>query len=237
MKRAGRRLTYANVVSTLALSLAVGGAGAFAAGRLAPKSVGEQQLRHGAVTAEKLRKNAVTAPKIMGLAVKQGKLANGAVTAAKLQVGAVGTNQLAAAAVGTDQLADGSVTGPKVDESSLGQVPSAAKADFAAAAESANPVLFAHVNMDATVDAANSKGIDSGDVEVVNLGVYCITVPGFSPRGAQVTPQYEPGATGSVTAYARVGGSLSCVTPGVEVGTFVEPKKPEKEPFYIALYR
>ena len=237
MKRAGRRLTYANVVSTLALFVAVGGAGAFAAGRLAPKSVGEQQLRHGAVTAEKLRKNAVIATKIKALAVKQGKLANGAVNTAKIANGAVGGEQLALGAVGTDKLADDAVTGAKVDESSLGEVPSAAKADFATEAESANPVLFAHVNLDASVDAANSKGIDSADVKVVNLGVYCITVAGFNPRGAQVTAQFQTGGTGTVTAYARVGGTVSCALPGVEVETFGKPEKPEKEPFYIALYK
>jgi hypothetical protein len=237
VKRAGRRLTYANVVSTIALFVAVGGAGAFAAGRLAPKSVGEQQLRHGAVTAEKLRKNAVIATKIKDLAVKQGKLANGAVSAAKLENGAVGTDQLALGAVGTDKLADNAVTGEKVDESSLAQVPGAAKADFATAAESANPVLFAHVNLDAGVDDANSKGIDSADVKVVNLGVYCVTVAGFSPRGAQVTVQFQIGGVGAATAYARVGGTVSCAAPGVEVETFAESKKPEKEPFYIALYK
>ena len=237
MKRAGRRLTYANVVSTLALFVAVGGAGAFAAGQIAPKSVGERELRHGAVTAEKLRKNAVIAPKIMALAVKQGKLANGAVSAAKLGDGAVVAGKLAPGAVGNDSIAADAVTGAKVDESTLGQVPSAAKADFAAAAESANPVLFAHVNLDAGVDTANSKGIDSSDVKVVGPGLYCITVPGFSPRGAQVTAQFESGGTGVVAAYARVGGTVSCFAPGVEVETFAEPKKPEKEPFYIALYR
>jgi hypothetical protein len=237
VKRARRRLTYANVVSTLALFVAVGGAGAFAAGQLAPKSVGERQLRHGAVTAEKLRKNAVIAPKIMALAVKQGKLANGAVNAAKLANGAVGGPQLANGAVGTDNVADDAVTGAKVDESSLGQVPSAAKADFATTAESANPVLFAHVNIGTDVDPANSKGIDSGDVKVVSPGVYCITVPDFSPRGAQVTPQFETGGSGVVAAYTRVGGTASCAAPGVEVNTFAEPKKPEKEPFYIVLYK
>lgn len=237
MKRAGRRLTYANVVSTLALFIAMGGAGAFAAGQLAPKSVGERQLRHGAVTAEKLRKDAVIAPKIKALAVKQAKLANGAVSAAKLENGAVIAEKLAAGAVGTDSVADNAVTGAKVDESTLGRVPSAAEAAFAASAESANPVLFAHVNVGGDVDVANSKGIGPGDVKSVNPGIYCVTVSGFSPRGAQVTAQSETGGTGVVAAYVRVGGTVACPAPGVEVDTFAEPKKLEKEPFFIVLYR
>ena len=56
------RLTYANIVSTLALCVALGMGSAYAANQLAPKSVGAKQLRPGAVTAEKIRKNAVTAP-------------------------------------------------------------------------------------------------------------------------------------------------------------------------------
>ncbi len=49
------RLTYANVVATLALFLALGGA-AYAATQLPADSVGTRQLRAGAVTAGKLSK-------------------------------------------------------------------------------------------------------------------------------------------------------------------------------------
>jgi hypothetical protein len=47
------RFTYANVVATLALFLALGGA-SYAAMTLAPNSVGTSQLRSGAVTGSKL---------------------------------------------------------------------------------------------------------------------------------------------------------------------------------------
>jgi len=196
------KLTYANVVSTLALFVAVGGAGAYAASQLPPKSVGEPELRPGAVTAEKLRKNAVIATKIKALAVKQGKIANEAVTGAKLAKGAVSGEKMAEAAVTTSKLADGSVTGDKVDESSLGQVPSAAKADFATSAESANPVVFARVNAEGKVDPAFSKGIASTNVTVSESGLYCITAPGFTPRGGQVT--VEDVGVGNVTATVKV---------------------------------
>jgi len=228
------KLTYANVVSTLALFVAVSGAGAYAASNLPPKSVGEPELRPGAVTAEKLRKNAVIAPKIKALAVKQGKIANGAVSAAKLGNGAVGSEKLAEAAVTTSKLANGAVTGDKVDESSLGEVPSAAKADFATDAESANPVAFARVTAEGKVDAAFSKGIGEANVTPKTPGVYCVSVPGFSPRGAQVTA--ESNVDPNVTAYAKVNGGSACVAPQVEVQTYSEGTS-EKEPFYIVLYR
>lgn len=234
MKRAGRRLTYANVISTLALCIAVGGATAVAASEIAPKSVGERQLRPGAVTADKLRKNSVTAPKIKALAIKQGKLSGGAVNSAKLAASAVTAEKLSSGAVTTEKIGNAAVTGDKVDEMSLGQVPSAAKADFATSAESANPTAFAAVSQEGVVDTSLSKGIGAGAVkEGSEAGIYCITVPGFDPRGAQVTARYN--GSGSVSAFVTIGGTGSCPAPQVEVqmhnGGLV------KAPFYVAFYR
>ena len=54
MKQLRQKLSYANVIATLALFLALGG-GAWAATGMAQNSVGTRQLRHGAVTAGKIR--------------------------------------------------------------------------------------------------------------------------------------------------------------------------------------
>jgi hypothetical protein len=72
------RLTYANVIATIALFLALGG-GAFAAFKLPKKSVGTKNLKAKAVTEPKLGDKAVT----------EGKLGDGAVTAAKIAGGQV----------------------------------------------------------------------------------------------------------------------------------------------------
>jgi hypothetical protein len=227
------KLSYANVVSTLALFIALTGASAYAANQLANKSVGEPQLRPGAVTADKIRKNAVTAPKIKAAAIKQGKLADGSVTAAKMTLSSVTSGSLAANAVSSEKIAPDAVTGEKVVESTLSQVPSASRADFATAAESANPIAFAHVNKDATLDANLSKGIAS--VKEGSLpGIYCVEVNGFNPRGAQVTPQFEGG--GIVSAFVKIGGTASCPAPQVEVQTY-EGAARVKEGFYVAFYR
>lgn len=53
MKALARRLTYANVVASLALFVALGG-GAYAATQLKKNSVGTRQLKNGAVTEAKL---------------------------------------------------------------------------------------------------------------------------------------------------------------------------------------
>lgn len=235
MKKLRKQLTYANVMSTLAAFLVLGGGAAVAAGQLGEKSVGAKQLRPGAVTARKIRKNAVTAPKIKAEAVKSGKLADSAVKAGKLANAAVTTEKLGGAAVTTEKIAPDAVTGSQLNEASVGQVPSAGRADFATAAESAHPVAFAKVDQDGGVDSSLSKGVSSADVKKgAEINIYCITVPGFSPRGAQVTPEYN--GSGGLVAQVTIGGTGSCPAPQVEVRTW-NGGVAVKAPFYVALYR
>jgi hypothetical protein len=227
-----RHLTYANLTATLALLLAVGTGGTFAANQLAARSVGAPQLRPGAVTAAKIRKNAVTSPKISAEAVTQGKIATAAVSADKLALGAVTSDRLSDGAVVTAKLASDAVTGEKVAEGTLGQVPSAVSADQASFAESANPVAFARVAKSGTLDGSASKGIAS--VSEVEAGVYCVTPSSFFPRGAQVTPQFE--GIGSIAAFVRIGGAAVCPPPEVEVQTWNGGTKAEA-PFFVVFYR
>jgi hypothetical protein len=63
VKQLRQRLTYANVMSTIAVFLILGGASAFAATQLAKNSVGSKQLKKNAVTTAKIKKNAVTGAK------------------------------------------------------------------------------------------------------------------------------------------------------------------------------
>jgi hypothetical protein len=229
------RLSYANVTSTLALVIALGAGSAFAANQLGPKSVGARQLRPGAVTADKLRKHAVTAPKIEAQAVKQGKVANGAIVTEKLGSGAVTEAKIANGAVIPDKIPSNSLTGEKVNESTLGQVPSANTANFAVAADTANPEAFAKVDAEGTVFPANSKGIGTADVKQGKLpGIYCVDVPGFTPRGAQATPEYS--ANNDVSVFVKFGGTESCPAPRVEVRNY-NAGSLQKGPFYIVFYR
>jgi hypothetical protein len=64
MKRLRSKLTYANVISTLALFLVLAGGSALAAGKLGKNTVGSRQLKNGAVTTAKIKKGAVTGSKI-----------------------------------------------------------------------------------------------------------------------------------------------------------------------------
>jgi hypothetical protein len=235
MNRLRKQITYANVTSTLALVIALGAGTAYATSQLAPKSVGAKQLRPGAVTADKIRKNAVTAPKIEALAVKKGKIASGAVTEEKIASAAVTTDKIASDSITSDKIPNDSLTGVKINESSLTQVPSANTANFATVAETSNPEAFAKVDAEGTVFPANSKGIGTANVKQgLEPGIYCVTVPGFTPRGAQATPEYAGNNT--VSVFVKFGGTASCPAPQVEVQTYNAGSR-LKAPFYIMFYR
>jgi hypothetical protein len=81
------KLTYANVIATIALFVALGGA-AVAAG-LPKNSVGPKQLKRGAVTAPDIRKGAVTAGKI---APRQSSPASSAPTPSCRATSAMGSS-------------------------------------------------------------------------------------------------------------------------------------------------
>jgi hypothetical protein len=110
-----KRLTYANVMSTIAVFLVLGGATALAAGQLGKNTVGSKQLKKNAVTAAKIKKNAITEAKVASNAVTGVKIKDGSITTAK---------------IGPD-----AVTGAQVNEATLGTVPSATLANSLAPAE------------------------------------------------------------------------------------------------------
>ncbi len=86
MKQIHKRLTYANVMSSIAVFLILGGATAFAA-----KKIGANELKANAVKTGKIVKEAVTAGKIKKNAVTTTKIANDAVTGDKANESTFGT--------------------------------------------------------------------------------------------------------------------------------------------------
>jgi hypothetical protein len=64
MKLVRKRLTYANVMSSIAVFLVVAGGSALAANQLGKNTVGTKQLKKNAVTAAKIKNGAVTGAKV-----------------------------------------------------------------------------------------------------------------------------------------------------------------------------
>ena len=175
MSKLTERLTFANVMSVVAVFIAIGG-GAYAAGlardsvkskQIAANAVKEPELGANAVTNPKIAANAVTNPKIAANAVTNPKIAGAAVTAAKIADGSVTTNKIADGSVTTNKIADDAVNGAKVNEASLAQVP------LAAVATKASNTLGAIVNSDGTLSSeaqsgttSTRNGLDTGNYTV-----------------------------------------------------------------------
>jgi hypothetical protein len=81
-----RRLTYANVIASLALFLALGGGAVWAANKQATK-IGTGKLKPNAVTAGKIKANAVTTSKIRENAVTNAKIRESSVNLSKIAAG------------------------------------------------------------------------------------------------------------------------------------------------------
>lgn len=84
-----QRLTYANVMSSIAVFLVIGGATAFAA--LGKNTVGTKQLKKNAVTAAKIKKGAVTKAKVASNAITGDKVADASLTGADINLATLGT--------------------------------------------------------------------------------------------------------------------------------------------------
>jgi hypothetical protein len=92
------RITYANVVASLALFIALGGV-SWAAIKLPAKSVGTKQLRKGAVTGAKVHKNAITSRSVADGSLLARDFAAGQLTAgARGDAGSAGPAGAAGAA-------------------------------------------------------------------------------------------------------------------------------------------
>jgi hypothetical protein len=171
LKQIRRHLTYANVMSSIAVFLMLGGATAFAATK-----IGANELKANSIKTGKIVKEAVTAGKIKKGAVTESRIADGAVT--------------------TNKLANDAVTGDKAKESTFSEVPSANKANFATNAETAAPRAYARVLNNKTgglgVDEARSKGVTDASVTFVGGSAYCFEL-GFTPTNIQSTVDWIGG--------------------------------------------
>jgi hypothetical protein len=81
MRQVRPKLTYANVMSTIAVFLVVSGGVAYAASHLGKNTVGPKQLKKNSVTTAKVKKEAITAVKVK----------KGALTGAQINASTLGT--------------------------------------------------------------------------------------------------------------------------------------------------
>jgi hypothetical protein len=123
-----RHLTVANVLSCMALFVALGGA-AYAAVKIPPNAVKTRNIANQAVTNAKIKREAVTSGKIKNGGVNaldigagqvtNEKLGTGAVTSKKIAKKAVSPRTIASNAVATDNIANEAVTTAKIGKEAI----------------------------------------------------------------------------------------------------------------------
>ena len=117
------RLTFANVCSFLALLLALGTGGAYAA-----DTVFSTDIVDGEVKTADIDNNAVTTAKIRANGVREPDIQDGAVGGAAIATSAVGTSGDRHDAVQATEVADGAIDSGEIADNTLGSVDIAASA-------------------------------------------------------------------------------------------------------------
>lgn len=117
-KRLQAKLTYSNVIASIALFVALGGVAA-AATNLPKNSVGPNQIKRGAVTTAKLRKSAVKANKLAPKSVVAGKIGTGAVLPGNIVNGGINSNKIANGGVKAVNIKNSVVTTNKLNNNAV----------------------------------------------------------------------------------------------------------------------
>jgi hypothetical protein len=195
IERIRARLSYANVMASLAVFIALGGA-AYAAVRIPPNSVGSRELKDRAVGTDELKPESVGTPQLKEGSINHNRLRPHSVGVENLRQNSVGPNSLQGNAVNTDQLAPDAVTSDRVRDGSLQY----SDMDPNAVA----PRLFAHVNSSGVLGESSgvlSAGRSSKGQYFVNFnrnlrGCVAVASVGFG---------FGPGVIGAgATAQARM---------------------------------
>lgn len=182
-----KRVTYSNVIATMALFIALGGV-AVAATQLPRNSVGKRQLKRGAVTSAKLAKKSVIAGKLGPNSVGPGNIGNGAITTAKLGAGSVIASTIKNSVITTAKLNNEAVTAPKLGKEAV----ATAKLDKEA-------VVTAKLDNESVTSAKLGKG----SVTAAKLSEEIGPLLGTLKSGQTLRGVFDVGAT------AKEGGDLA----------------------------
>jgi hypothetical protein len=181
--RVRTRLSFANVVSTLALFLALGGT-SYAAAQLPFNSVGKGQIKSNAVGKSEIAANSVGT----------SELRNSGVAAADIKSGAVGPSEVRANAIDSDELADGGIGAADLSDAAKTAVADVKGVTFRVSA-----------NADGTGAAGNAKGVAKG-----GAGVYSVDL-GTDVRACQRVASLTGTPAGFVTVDAGATANLITV--------------------------
>lgn len=198
-----QRLTYANLMSSIAVFLMLGGATAIAAKTVLPKnSVGTKQLKKKAVTSAKIADGSVRGADIADGSVTTAELADAAATLAKLADDSVDGAKLVDGSVSSADLADASVTLAKLAADSVDSSKvvdeSLTAADLGPnsvnSSEIASNAVQASEIANNTIDGGEVVNSGLSDVDVGNAsGTFTFNAASVAANGCTVTAPVVPG--------------------------------------------
>lgn len=207
MKQIRKRITYANVMSSIAVFLVLGGASAYAA-----KKIGSNEIKGNSITTGKLKKEAVTASKLKKNSVTTVKIANGAVTGAKLNLGTIGK-------VPSATNADTAANANAVNGLHL------AKIHFNVGANTPNTTIFSAAGLTLNASCNSAEELDLtgttsvNDSEIYESGNYLSTFDGGFDDDFDVGDTEEVGEEMGDASQDEVQGQVVYSTPAGAVVT------------------
>lgn len=207
MHRLRGNLTYANVMATIAVFIALGGA-SYAAIKLPKNSVGTRQIKAGAVTGAKIKK--------------------GAVSAANLAPGAIPGTDINPATLGTVPSATNAAHAVSADTATnanaLGGIPAS---DIA----TNDVVRTATISAKGILNPDRSVGITQANVLHKETGIYCINGLSPAPKTSFGAPTF--GGETDADIITKVGNEPDCQTTIIVYGG--PASNPTDQPFAILL--
>jgi hypothetical protein len=202
MRRLRGKLTYANVISTIALFLVVSGGAAYAA-NLGKNSVGSKQIKSNAVTAAKIKKGTIT-----GAQVKSGSLTGTQINASTL--GTVPNSTHATNAETATNAGNATTLG--------GQSASA----FAPTSVVRSMVIEGN----GTVIASKSSGITQTNVTHPATGIYCINGLNPAPKTAIAQFSFDASYHAQIFIETNPNHEADCENMQVGIATYNEKNEP-----------
>lgn len=225
VKQIRNRLTYANVMSSIAVFLILGGATAFAA-----QKIGSHQLKANSVTTAKIKKNAVTATKIKKNAITTAKIKNAAVTGEKINAETTPFSRVVAKLRGSSPLAltpvfqvfglspSTYIQGAEEDDTYTGS----ADVTFEPTCEAPRSATAFIL-----VDPTNAAKVEPEE-SIVGLGIVTDKLGGTVSKRIQIGPfvfgnRFEPGTPTTHTvnlvieAECKTGSGVQAISGGVDV--------------------
>jgi hypothetical protein len=208
--RLRKRLTFANLTSTLALFVALGGTS------YAAISVGSAEIRTGAVGPSEIRTNAVGKSEARTGAIGKSEIRSRAVGRSEIATDGVAKSEIGKDAVGTDELADGGIE----------------LTDLSAASRAALTDGRAMVTSTGAAAGGNAKSVShaaASGVYIVEFDrdVSACTYGATLAAVKNGTTVEQPAPNGHVTVAAGTG------TTKVEVHTFDTAGAAQDAPFHL----